>query len=927
MTDKPRRLIGCIFLAAIPPAVLNVAGHLAQRPGISEPVTLCLEGVAPAGVKEIGVFRIGRRDNAGAVEPCGNAALWAIDQGWMTRLEIEAPAEVWNRVTRATLAIGARFWDFNRSELLSRWETAPVPARGQGEGRPDGVLRLRSPPDVRAETSRLVPFQPYMNWQGDAVLALRLLRPLGSIGVLAVLALLFLFLPRRLPRLVRLCRLALRSALRQPTAGDKPAIVHAVYWNVGGSLIVAGAFAFLEWQSPYYFVQDDALVTEFPAILVGCRGVWEGRLPEWNPYTGLGAPLMSEGMYSLTYPPLYVSYAIARNGLGDEYSTLEVFALMHLMVGFWLCKRVGLRVGCGQAASTFAGLAYVLSGSILILGRCWHAFIPLAVWIPAIALCIEALRIGRVGWRWVWLSAICLAMPVHVGFPQLAVACFGLFCIVALSLLVTCGIQWAAGLHAVAAVMMGLALSVPLLLCQKEHGQHAHKSATTDFSVSAGVAALFLPAPVAAADPQGWSARPEMTHLYFFGGLLAWCWAAGLLLTLGGSFGAWTKGARLWWSTGVAFLLLALGDSAGLWTAISSLPVLSTLARYPVRVLPFFVFCSVVSGGWIFGRLWGNWRGHWARAALTIVALGLLAYHLTRVDMAMSYYLFRPYPDIAGTPLQRLKAPNISTARRVCPIEKRFSPRAAHGMSLADSMAAVHSIYSTDVYDPMAEGSPAYHRLVKNMSAEKLPALQAYGVGWLLVDRREIQTSGAREPAGRSASGEHAPAEPAVRLAWLTIPISEVDETLGRFLGQPARNVTPCGSFELYDIQDASPLVFRADKPEAALPFQAHTEGVDVGISELAGGKLVVNFLRLDGMTAAVDSVPIRCGSDEWGRIVVSIPAGASQLAIRYSPPWKLAGLVGLPFGIAAVGTFLVAQKRCRNRVGKRQSGCRTPFD
>src|SRR5207248_2623522 len=131
--------------------------------------------------------------------------------------------------------------------------------------------------------------------------------------------------------------------------------VSNIKWDIVGLVAVVGAFAWLEFRSPYYFVQDDVLMTELPGMLLGCRGAWEGHLPEWSPYTGLGSPLMSEAGASLTYPPLYVSYAIARNVLGDENATMEVFALLHLVAGFWLCKRLCSVIGASPFPATLAG--------------------------------------------------------------------------------------------------------------------------------------------------------------------------------------------------------------------------------------------------------------------------------------------------------------------------------------------------------------------------------------------------------------------------------------------------------------------------------------------------------------------------------------------------------------------------------------------
>src|SRR4029077_16388683 len=104
--------------------------------------------------------------------------------------------------------------------------------------------------------------------------------------------------------------------------------------NWAGWLFLIGGFAALEWMQPYYFTQDDALVGELPGVLLGCRSLWEGTFPDWNPYVFMGAPLATIGFWAITYPPQLLAYAVARHVLGNEFATLEVFAALHLLAGF-----------------------------------------------------------------------------------------------------------------------------------------------------------------------------------------------------------------------------------------------------------------------------------------------------------------------------------------------------------------------------------------------------------------------------------------------------------------------------------------------------------------------------------------------------------------------------------------------------------------
>ena len=114
--------------------------------------------------------------------------------------------------------------------------------------------------------------------------------------------------------------------------------INARFWNWACLLFLIGSLVFMEVRDPYYFTQTDTVNECLPMILVGMRDVWRGEFPEYNPYILFGTPLASLGMYGLTYPPLYLSYAIARHLLGNEHATMEVFVIMHLLAGFFLTR-------------------------------------------------------------------------------------------------------------------------------------------------------------------------------------------------------------------------------------------------------------------------------------------------------------------------------------------------------------------------------------------------------------------------------------------------------------------------------------------------------------------------------------------------------------------------------------------------------------
>ncbi|NQW46132.1 MAG: hypothetical protein HQ464_00020 [Planctomycetes bacterium] len=68
-------------------------------------------------------------------------------------------------------------------------------------------------------------------------------------------------------------------------------------------------------------------------MLLTCRGIWQGLVPEYSSYIFLGSP---SPMTSGIYPPIYIAYGIARHLLADEHATFDVFASLHLLVGYYL---------------------------------------------------------------------------------------------------------------------------------------------------------------------------------------------------------------------------------------------------------------------------------------------------------------------------------------------------------------------------------------------------------------------------------------------------------------------------------------------------------------------------------------------------------------------------------------------------------------
>src|SRR2546429_261019 len=180
----------------------------------------------------------------------------------------------------------------------------------------------------------------------------------------------------------------------------------------------------------------------------------------------MGAPLANLGAYSLTYPPTYVAYAIARHGLANEYATFEVFAVLHLVAGYAITFGLMRQLRASPAVASMVALSVVLSGSSLIMGRGWHAFVPLVVWLPVLAWGLARLCQGPVGWWWTLAMGSAIGATFHAGFPQMSIWVTGFFVLGTIMLAGQREVPVRRACLALPALLIGVGLALPIALPQ-----------------------------------------------------------------------------------------------------------------------------------------------------------------------------------------------------------------------------------------------------------------------------------------------------------------------------------------------------------------------------------------------------------------------------------------------------------------------------
>lgn len=697
-----------------------------------------------------------------------------------------------------------------------------------------------------------------------------------------------------------------------------------------GFAFVAIALACLEWRQSFFFSQDDNLAQFMPVMLDGCRSLLNhGIFSTWNPHQFLGSPTSSLGVYALTYPPTYGSYAIAKWLLQDEYAMLEVFCITHLLVGYattyWAARQLGIR----SSLAATVGTCFAVSGFFLIAGRSWYYMTPTATWMPIVVGLLARLPGRTVGWKWVLAMGFALAALFHAGNAQMW--CYALVMMCAcLAIWLWCRtISWSQMVPAISSLLLGIALAMPLLIPQY-HETTGLRRVAGDGVLVPYLGSLFLPYPLAKADHPGMNETPNFDHmgqLYYAGTVFSVVAALGMLAMLAMHWNRRLVAANVWLPLAWVALLFALGRIGGLWYLLAKFPPFSGF-EHPFKFIPFVSLFMLLGGALLLERLLRHSkRRHWEWAVCTVAVL-CMGYHVWLSIPSFCDYGFRPYPNLPAE-LQAIR--DDPRQGRILAIGPRRNLAPEYGLSLMHQMPTVWGLDALAGYDPLVGRSPRFSAVVDKLYAPLtnagtqlelgsvemgLPAptseiesqsqfkqalhsaptddeslrahsartdascglttLRTYGVRWVMV------YCGPNQPHVGAEGNNH---------YWKLEP---TDEQLVAAVKETGRLVVHRPEFCIYELADPTPLAFMNDRSETPLPIHSSSRGMTIDTANLpSGGDVVVNVLANPYLKPYADSQSIPIAVDAWGRIVVHLPPTARQLSFVYRPPWLAGALCG----------------------------------
>lgn len=174
---------------------------------------------------------------------------------------------------------------------------------------------------------------------------------------------------------------------------------------------------FLEYLPPFSRVHifSDVEGYHYPILSYALRMLQAGRLPEWDPSIYCGLPLVGNIQAALFYPPNWVMFALNAGRDHLSFKGLEIFVMLHLWLGFFLCYVWFRERRLGTLASILGAAVYGYSGYLLsqanhvgvVSGMAWT---PLALWGIDQA-------VARRAWRPLWKVAAASALCFLAGYP------------------------------------------------------------------------------------------------------------------------------------------------------------------------------------------------------------------------------------------------------------------------------------------------------------------------------------------------------------------------------------------------------------------------------------------------------------------------------------------------------------------------------
>ena len=350
----------------------------------------------------------------------------------------------------------------------------------------------------------------------------------------------------------------------------------------------------------------------------------EGSLPFWNPYQGLGQPMLGNGLSAVLYPLNILLFLIPR-------TWWDVIYLVNWVLAAYFVTEYLRVIGCRREGIVVGGIA-VLGSGFFQYYLAMREVVAVAAWFPLLMYALE--RSAREPqWRHRHLVfAIAVACCLTAGQPESSFIALAFATVYGLVTMMTLGAnRWRYVLDCVPGAVIGLMLSAPFWLTFADYAFKAFSNhpAGTHMSTIA----------------LGWRTIGAYLFPMLFGRIQAvpngtpvpgWVWdyspgwitiATGLLAFIGVGVAVRERRRELALTAGMGLLVLAKIWALPGATLLAKLPLFDRVV-YPRYAVFVAAICAAVLAGVGFDRLCAMDRRVAARviAVWLVVVFSLYAY-------------------------------------------------------------------------------------------------------------------------------------------------------------------------------------------------------------------------------------------------------------------------------------------------------------
>jgi hypothetical protein len=421
----------------------------------------------------------------------------------------------------------------------------------------------------------------------------------------------------------------------------------------------------------------DAHVTHWPWRRVAMVSLAAGEVPFVNEFASGGQPMLANPNAVLLYPTLLLEKVL------PPACAFNLHYIFHVFWAFFGARALGRRLGQGEGAAFFSGVAFAFSGMMLSYGSAFMNSAAAAAWLPwCCAATLDVARASRApGFvRAAAAAGIAFGLQFLAGEPVLSlltllscgvlglVECFSARDRAASRLAVLASGGAAAGL---VAFLLSAPLLLPLLdvLPLTYRGQHAYSLkafAASPFALWRLPEFLF---PRFGGNP-GVLGPGEHWQWGFHAGetVYIWCVTLGvaplLVLACAAARRDFWSGRRAWLAAfGGASLLFAFGAGLPFFRVLYQVPALRRF-RYPIKFYLLTTLCAALLAGFAAERVRERRAGRRERAVLAAFAAIFTAAILISAEGGLLDRLVAPHLGVLTLPAPLL-LPAVRDALRV----------------------------------------------------------------------------------------------------------------------------------------------------------------------------------------------------------------------------------------------------------------------